>query len=78
MIKNTKDAIKLEIALKIREWILRRSNVSKFCRDEGFPKSTVDNWLSAKSGPSLESAIKLEVLSEGELTKESLCPQYDW
>ena len=78
MIKNTADKKKLEVAFKIRQWIVSKSNVSKFCRDNKFAKSTVDNWLSAKSGPSLQSAMRLEVISNGELTKEFLCPQYDW
>ena len=75
--KPSDDEIK-EIGYTIRTWILTQSNVAKFCRDNKFATSTVDNWLAGNRGPSLENALRLEVLSKGELTKEFLCPQYNW
>lgn len=78
MIKKVSDEQKQEIGMKIRRWIVNQSNVSKFCRDNKFAKSTVDKWLTGTGMPSLENAMRLEKISKGELTKEFLCPQYDW
>lgn len=67
-----------EIALAIRVWILKRSTVEKFSKESKFSTNTIDCWIGARRLPSLGNALKLEKLSNGELTKEFLCPQYFW
>jgi transcriptional regulator with XRE-family HTH domain len=72
------DDKKQEIGYAIRTWMLKTSSIAQFCRENKLSNSTVDSWIYGNRGPSLESAMKIEKLSKGELTKEFLCPQYNW
>ena len=76
--RDVPDKKRREIALAIRVWILQKSSVSAFAKECDIDPNTVACWVGAQRLPSLGNALKLERLSNGELTKEFLCPQYYW
>lgn len=68
-----------EIRIAIKSYILEGNvTVSAFCRANKISRNMIDGWFYDDRLPSPETALRLEKISNGKLTKEFICPNVEW
>ena len=63
----------------IKNFMLKDSkSVKAFSKNHGMSRTSIDKWFGEDRLPAIQTALKLEKISNGELTKEFLCPYLEW
>lgn len=70
-----RDAVRREIKNFMRE---DSNSISAFSKNYGMSRTSIDKWFGEDRLPSIQTALKLEKISKGRLTKEFLCPYLEW
>lgn len=64
--------------IKILEAILILGSATKLADALGITSATVSNWKKNKALPSYMNAMKIEKLTEGQIKKTDLRPDFDF